>query len=234
MTSTQQMRSIYAFIISSLVWGVTVVQAQKSQASDLTKNLFLNGITIQADVASLTMPLFTKGETYGGEGGIQIDIRHKYYPVFELGFGGSNKISDDDIRFDDYGLYGRLGVDFNIIKQSKDSKPTNNLFLAGARLGMSNFRYNISNILINDNYWGGSQILDYTGIGDTKLWFEIVAGVKVEIIKNIYMGWNIRNKHLLKSDKPGEVSAWYIPGYGRNAGSAWGFSYVIGYHFNTK
>ena len=48
-------------------------------------------------------------------------------------------------------MTGRLGVDFNLMKKKKESKSTNNLFLAGLRLGVTHFNYNISNVLITDD-----------------------------------------------------------------------------------
>lgn len=227
------MQSIYVYIISLLLcFIVNPLEAQeKKQIADITKTLWLNGFTVQADVSSLLTSLLVKGETYSGEGGVQIDIKHKFYPIVELGFGGANKLTAANIDFNTYGLYGRLGVDYNLIKPKEDSKPTNNLFLVGLRMGMSNFSYNISNLIITDDYWGGTEILNYSDKPATKVWFEIVAGVRVEVVKNIYMGWTIRNKHLLNTDKEGQVSSWYIPGFGRNAASGWGVNYTVGYHF---
>lgn len=230
--STQQMRSIYAYIISLLL-STGIIQAQVNQKPEPARTPFFNGFTIHGDVASLAMPLVTNGVNYGAEGGIQVDIKQKLYPVFEMGFEGADKTTADNVRFTDYGVYTRFGVDFNIAKKGKDSKPTNNLFLAGARLGISNSMYNIRNITIQDDYWGGTKTLNYLNNPDTKVWFEIVASIRVEIIKNIYMGWNVRNKHMLKQDKEGDVSAWHVPGFGKNGATAWGFNYVVGYHFNT-
>lgn len=227
------MRNIYVYIISLLACCILqpLAAQEKKQLADITRSLWVNGVTVQADVASLVTSLVTKGEAYSAEGGVQIDLKHKYYPIVELGFGGANKISAADVDFSTYGLYGRLGVDINLIKKSEDSKPSNNLFLAGVRLGMSNFRYNITNQTVTDPYWGGTRILDPIENFESKFWFEIVAGVRVEVVKNIYMGWNIRNKQLLSKDPEGQPSTWYIPGFGRNTGSAWGFNYIVGYHF---
>ncbi len=228
------MRNIYSYIISfTLAFAVHSLNAQEKdkKISDFTKTLFLNGITVQADIASLATTVLTNAERYSFEGGVQIDLKHKFYPVVEVGFAGANKLSLSDIRFNTNGLYGRIGVDFNLLKQKKDTKPTNNLFLAGLRLGMTHFNYNISNILVTDDYWGESHVIDYNNEPSTKIWFEVVAGIRVEVLKNIYMGWSVRNKNLITQDVSGKPSPWYIPGFGQNNTTNWGVSYTIGYKF---
>ena len=206
-------------------------QAKKPlKAPEINYAPFFNGITVQADVASVASSLMSK-ETYSYEGAVQADFKHKLFPIFELGFAGADKLSSDNIGFKTNGLFGRLGVDLNLLTPKKDSKPTNNLFLVGLRFGMTNFKYDLSNVTITDNYWGGTQTVPYKNISTTKVWYEIVAGVKVEVFKNIFMGWTIRSKTLLNQDAQGNASPWYIPGYGINNSNNWGFNYTIGYKF---
>ena len=216
-----------------MAFSVSTLNAQEKEKkiSDFTKSMFFNGVTVQADIASFATSVFTNGERYSMEGGVQIDLKHKFYPIVEIGFAGANKLSTSDISFKTNGLYGKIGFDFNLLKQKKDSKPTNNLFLAGLRLGMTNFKYNISNILISDDYWGESNIIDYNNVSSTKIWFEIVVGIRVEVVKNIYMGWSVQNKNLISQDISGAPTPWFIPGYGLNNSSNWGVSYTIGYKF---
>jgi len=211
---------------------VFTVNAQKKiiQHTDTIKSHFYNGFTIQGDLASAIVPVITKG-TYSYEAAIQIDIKHKYYPIVEIGFAGADKTTINNIGFITNAPFGRIGVDFNILKKKKDSKPTNNLFLLGARLGMSNFNYKITNATIINDYWGGSETI-FTDMNTTnKVWWEIIGGVRVEVIKNVYMGWTIRNKNLLSQDVAGAISPWYIPGFGINTSTNWGFNYTLGYHF---
>jgi hypothetical protein len=53
---------------------------------------------------------------------------------------------------------------------------------------MSNFNYDISNVVITDDYWGGSEVIPYNNVNAIKVWYEIIAGVRVEVFKNVYMG----------------------------------------------
>jgi hypothetical protein len=222
--------------INSLILCLIVftVQAQKKiiESADTVKVPFYNGFTVQVDVSSLVKPLINNGISNEYEAGIQVDIKHKIYPIAELGFASVNKTAISDIGFSTHAPYAKIGFDFNLLKKKKDSKPTNNMFLAGLRLGMSNFNYKITNVSISNDYWGGTENIDYSNIpACTKVWWEFVLGVRVEIIKNTYMGWTVRNKSMLTKDIEGNVAPWYIPGFGNNNSSNWGFNYTLGYHF---
>lgn len=227
--------------ISSLVLCLLVVysaQAQKKINSktklvtDTIKVPFFNGITVQGDVASVASSFLTNGDTHSYEAAIQADFKHKYFPVFELGYAGADKVTIDNVGFKTNGLFGRAGIDFNMLRQKKDSKRTTNLLLLGLRLGMTSFNYNTTNIAISDDYWGGStQTINYNNIATTKIWYELTAGIRVEVLKNIFMGWTVRSKTLISNDVDGVVAPWYIPGFGINKSSNLGFNYTIGYKF---
>jgi len=218
---------INSYILCLLVFSV---QAQKTaKVLEVDSIPFFNGIHLQGDAASaISSAISTKGN-YSYEAGIQVDLKHKYFPVLEVGYAKINETSSSNISYQTQGLFERLGIEFNLISPKKDSKRTTNLFLVGVRVGMSNFNYNINNAIIADNYWGGSETVNYSDILVTKLWYEISAGVRVEIIKNIFMGWSVCSKSLINQDATGNPTPASIPGFGNTSGSNWGFKYTIGY-----
>ncbi len=227
------MQKIFVYSISILIFlAGNVSRAQdKKLLKDTTNEAWFDGISIQTDLASFANTLISNGATFSTEGSVQLNLKHKLFPTLEIGYAGDHKTALSQTEFNTSGLYGRIGIDLNLLKPKKDSQPTNNLLFGGVRLGFSHFAYNITNIVQTDNYWGGIQVSNYLNVPVTKVWFEVVAGVQVEIIKNIYMGWTIRNKSLLGQDIVGKPTPYYIPGFGTNTGSTWGFSYLIGYHF---
>lgn len=221
--------------LSSLILCMLLFQTQAQKTKpipDIIKAPLFNGVFIQVDAASAVNSFFSKGETYSFEGAAQADFRHKLFPTIELGTAGANKLTSDNIGFKTNGLFGRIGVDLNVLNPKKDQKPTTNLFLVGLRLGMTSFHYDVTNATITDNYWGGSQSIPYNAISATKIWYEIVAGIHVEVFKNTFMGWTIRSKSLISQDAVGAISPWYIPGYGINNGSNFTINYTIGYKFH--
>ena len=229
------MRRTFVYLISSILLCISVstalAQKKKQIAIPADSTRWLNGFTVNVDVASLATSTFINNGMYSSEAGIQLDLKHKFFPTIEVGVAGANKVSTDNIKFKTNGLFERFGVDFNLRKKKPDSKPTNNLFTAGLRLGMSNFNYDVTNVTLADNYWGGSTSINYPTQNVSKIWYEFVIGVQVEVIKSFYLGWNLRIRNLISKDIQGVVSPWYIHGFGQNKSSNYGFNYTVGYHF---
>ena len=229
------MHQICKYFISILLWfSIYTVNAQNQNSKDSVKtekiNL-INGLKIELDVSPVITSILTKGDSYSFEGAVQTTLFQKYYPVVEFGFAGADKTSTENVNFSTNGGFLRLGTDFSAMKQKAGSNKQNNLFMIGGRLGFSHFNYDLKNIEIQDEYWEERKTYNFSNLKSTKLWFEIAAGIRVEIIKNIYMGWTIRNKRMLTNDAEGKISPWYVPGFGVNSTSSWGFNYAVGYKF---
>jgi len=229
------MQNILRFFIISLfcLSGIYTVNAQvNKQKSDSVIKTAFRGLRLDIDLVPIASNFIYKGERFGYEAGVYANLKHKYFPSFEMGFAGANKTSNDALSFKTSGLYARVGVDFNLIKPKKDKIPTNNIFFAGIRIGFAPFSYTYTNAIVQNDYWGTAISQNIDNVTTTKVWFEIVAGMRVEVLKNIYMGWTVRNKKLFGEDVPGELSPWYIPGFGvKGEGSSWGVNYSIGYRF---
>jgi len=228
------MYSIYRYTVSLLllVWLYTSAPAQENQQDSIVQKVpLISGLRIEADAGSGLISLLSGGNLYNYEGAVQLYILDRFYPVFEMGFSGVNKISGSGIRFHGEGLFYRLGTDFNMMKSREGAKPTNNLLLVGARLGFSNFRYDLLDITITDKFRDIVTVKNMNDINHSSFWFELTGGIRVELIKNVFLGWNVKYKSLITKTLPGEYYPWHIPGYGINTEGVWGFSYVIGYKF---
>lgn len=217
-------------MLSCFVSGMAQNNKSKLDSIRIPKTWF-NGLRLEINVAPIINSLLLNKEVFGYEAAIQANILQKYYPVLEMGFAGADHMATNDINFKTNGLYSRVGVDLNIIKPKPKQLPTNNLFLVGVRVGFSNFRYDLNNVILTDEYWGQSQKRDFTDEKASKVWFEISAGMRVEVVKKVYMGWTIRSKNFFKEDTVGELNPWYVPGYGISSGSKWSLVYAIGYSF---
>ncbi|HPD59821.1 MAG TPA: DUF6048 family protein [Paludibacteraceae bacterium] len=229
------MQNIYRYFIISLFVAVAVnfsTAQNKTPASAKSPEVkWWNGFLVKMDVASPVITGFSDTEHFGMEGSVQFNLKRKIFPVYEIGFGGADKLSSNEVRFNTNGIFQRIGIDFGLLKQSSDKELINNMLTGGVRLGWSNFSYDLTNLSLSDDYWGGSQTLNFEGQSATKTWYEIVVGIQVQVYKNFYLGWNIRNRHFFKEDTSGNIAPWYIPGYGKTGSSNTGFNYTIGYHF---
>lgn len=134
------------------------------------------------------------------------------YPTFELGFENSY-LNKDYIHYNSNGLYGRIGVDYNI--RTSDIK-SNDIFFVGGRYGIFAMQHKIDKLSITDTLWGPQVDGSYPQTNSYGHWLELVAGIKVEILHNLYLGWSLRTKVLLTSSF-GVNYPHYMPGFGNGS-----------------
>ncbi|QCK13548.1 DUF6048 family protein [Mangrovivirga cuniculi] len=126
------------------------------------------------------------------------------------------------------GSYFRVGgdVNFNI----KD--PRNFVMFVGLRYARayydSKFSYNYE-----DEFFGS---VDQTDVdeGVNSRWFELNAGIKVGVLKNVFLGFTGRLAFLNRVNNASTNDAYRVPGYGINDGASWGFNYYVFYRIPFK
>lgn len=186
------------------------------------------GFSASFDVFSVGQKLLTD---YGGfEAALKVNLYNTFFPVIEAGLGSCDHTDGNtNIQYKASAPYLRAGVDFNLLK----NKFQRNLFYAGVRYGISNFKFDISGPEFVDPVWGGSEPFSYKDISTTSHWFEVLAGAQVQIYKNFHMGWTVRYKHEISSSKNNYANPYYIPGYGTTKGSSvWGATYSLIFDLN--
>lgn len=225
------MRKIFNYIVAIItISSLPYTAFAQSEVAD-SINLY-RGFRVEIDILSPLMTSLGMSKGYYYQGGLQVNLKEKYFPTFEVGIGGiNNKESATGIRYNTDGLYARVGVDYNLLKPKADKKAMNNVMLAGIRIGASSFTYDLTNVIIEDGYWGGQNIYDYTGVFTTRFWYEIVFGLRVEIFNNTFMGWGMRLKYLFDNNTDQTIYPYYIPGLGAFKGSHVEFNYSVGYQF---
>ena len=160
-----------------------------------------------------------------------IRIKKSLYIFSEIG-NEEKKINSDYLNSTVNGTYLKVGTNF---KLNNDIK-TENLFYSGLILGFSNFNQSIDNYTIyntNSTYWGESYIDESLSLSNLNaVWFEIVFGLKTEIFNNLFLGFELQLKNVLKQKNSQGITNFYIPGFNRTYDSSdfgAGFSYTISY-----
>lgn len=156
----------------------------------------------------------------------------KWFAAMESGF--SQKNSDEDF-FDvsTKGFYSKIGANYNIYE---DLKGINNEILLGFRYGFANFEHSLQNFTINsnDNYFENSLNKNVQIFDDLSAhWLELMAGIKVEILKNLFLGTSVSFNILLSEEKPDNFLNMYVPGFNRVYANKLGigFNYTLSYRF---
>ena len=116
------------------------------------------------------------GQDYGdGDVWAAVNIRNRYIPVVEVGFGQAD-CSPEDGNFtykSKLALYGKIGMNYNFL-YAKDPKYQ---LYAGVRFAASKFNYDVTGITVDNGYWGKDpSTFDLRGQSSSAFWGEAVVG----------------------------------------------------------
>jgi len=205
-------------ILIVLLYTLTA-SAQKKDTVKVKPDFRPTGIRVGTDVAAIIKSGID--DTFEGwEVNADIDF-YRYYLAVDYGYWARDYTAYDAI-YSNEGNYWRVGADVNFL--TKD--PDKNMFFFGLRYGSSVF----SEVMFfqkEDPVWGNYSIQLQND--DVKAhWFELTTGLRVKMLKFIWMGYTVRLKFALDTDASGPLLPSDVPGYGRaDTSSFWGFNYQI-------
>lgn len=153
------------------------------------------------------------GQQYGGADlWASLSLWNWLFPTIEAGVGGA-RMAPQGGNFTYKGnpsLYARVGADYNFLyKSNPDYK-----LMAGLRAGFSSFSYSLTDITVNDSYWGQTAHFSLPSQTSTALWGEILAGIRVNIARAWGLGWTFRYRFMFSCSESDTSRPAYVPGYG--------------------
>ena len=245
--------SAISFILILLVVGTSVCAQQRPYVNptpkrDQKKNVkeepkeivpLYNGTYVGVDIFGIGSKLFG-GDFLSSEVNVTVNLKNKFLPTAEVGFGTTDTWNDTGIHYKGSSPFFRIGMDYNTMSKKKEK---NSYLYVGLRYAFCPMKYDISSLPIPDTefggsmenpslmdpIWGGSVPYDYAGLKATMQWFEIVAGVRVNIYKNFYMGWALRMKYRLSASVSEHGNPWMVPGFGKYSSKNMGITYTLTY-----
>jgi len=217
------------FVLVTFVGTAQEVTKPKAKDSIIPKKERY-GIRFGVDVVKLARTFYEK-DYRGLELVGDYKLTRKHYIAAELG-NESKTVDDDQVNFTTDGTYIKVGFDYNAYKNWVGME---NMIYVGMRYGVSSFSQTLNSFQIyNPNtYFGESQIIEsgekYDGL--SAQWIEVIAGIKAEVFKNIYVGFSFRVNHLVSNKKPENFDNLHIPGFNRTYGGNFGagFNYTVSY-----
>jgi hypothetical protein len=196
--------------------------ARKASKDTLNIPLY-NGVYLGADLYGPGSKLFGS-KSYNYEVSADVNLRNRFFPVIELGYGKTD-YTKNSITYKSAAPYIRVGLNY---KMKYRSKTENHLFL-GFRYGFSHFKYSVTSNGITDGIWNTTVPLNASDINATGQWYELLAGIRVQLFHNLMAGWTLRYKTRISVTKNDAADAWYIPGFGENKQSNFGVTYSLFY-----
>lgn len=185
-----------------------------------------SALRLGADPGTLLYMVFSEKRGFF-ETEADIDI-HRFFLV--ANYGVSNyRLDQPTYQYENNGSYFRFGVDFNFMYDD----PNNNIAFMGLRYATSTFNdqldYDTEAFIEADTGWPNTV----ETMSNDRLharWFEMVAGLKIRVVKQLYFGFTVRYKLYLNVTGQETLRPYYVPGFGKNIGSsAFGFNYYVSY-----
>jgi len=243
-------------LISSILLSIAATAQNKPAAvkADTTHKPVKTDTTHKAiiDTAKMKVPVPKKDSSWFIPGGLRIGVDLSripsaiYYPyrkeftvvadaritpnlyvAFEGGYANT-PYSDTNYTYKGNGMFATIGVDYNFLKRQYVSEK--NIFYGGLRYGFSHFNYAVPTYSIKNSYWGDNLSGSVPKTNVNAHWVELLVGLKVEVLKNLFMGWNIRERILINNVKTDNMTPLVIPGFGNGAKrSVFDVQYTISY-----
>ena len=208
----------------SLLLGALPADAQrrKAEIQEPDTTAFFKGFAVSADLIGPLQLLLSDYGQY--EAALRINLKDRWFPVFELGLG---KASHDDIvtkvSYKTSAPYGRVGLDFNLLKNKHDIYR----LYGGFRYAYTNYKFEFSHPGVTDPVW--KQEVEY-GVKDIASyfhWVEGVMGIDASIIGPIHLGWSVRYRRRIAHKEGIYGKAWYVPGYGKTGATRLGGTFNV-------
>ncbi|MBP6625488.1 MAG: hypothetical protein KA198_09975, partial [Chitinophagaceae bacterium] len=165
---------------------------------------------IGIDIGSLLLSPFQK-YVHNYEAQLDIYYRKNIHLIAEGGFG-SSKIDNSFIRYNSRNTFVRLGIDQTFF--NKEFKGDFDNAFVGLRYGFSRIKRGEASYFIQDDIWG-NQTGQINSSSFNAHWIELTGGFRMELVKHVFAGWNIRMKTFLNPKSFEELPPGYVAGYGR-------------------
>lgn len=201
----------------------TVVKVKK-------RDLARHQLTLGVDIFRPIMSNWVK-DRYAYEIATSYYMRNEYYLTLDGGWGGSS-VNYSNLQYTTTNQFLRLGFNKSILVRDRPNDW--DMMFIGLGAGATTISRSNANYVITDSIWG-----DRAGVqaGSTfgAYWAELTGGVRVAIVKNLFLGWNIRAKFMMNGNSFKDLSPLYIAGYGRgDKNSAFDFNAYVAYGIRWK
>jgi len=201
----------------------TVALAQKT-ASD---TILSNGLRIGFDLGRIANYYLQNRRNFALEASADVGYQ-RWLGVAELGYANVTNGRDGVYSYTSNGIYGRLGVERNLLKGGDD------VVFWGLRYGVGRVGYRYGSYTVIDPIWGNNN----GSIPQTSAlqhWGELVGGIKGMVLKNVYLGFTLRFRVKISSNYSPETGPILVPGFGNaQNNTAFGISYYVAYRIPFK
>ena len=157
-------------------------------------------------------------------------VYKNYYLAAELG-NEKMGFGEGNLQVKANGSYIKAGVDYNAYENWTGME---NLIYVGARYGFATFSQTLEQYSIyTDSQFFPPNIIEgpFESSGLTASWLELLVGIKVEVLNNLFLGGNVQLKRRVTQSTPNNFDNLVIPGFNRTYDDS---SFGVGYSYNIS
>ena len=190
----------------------------------------MKGIRVGVDFSKFFLPVIYKGERTGFEATADIHVKGNIFVTAEAGWLNVN-LDKEDYHYWGNGMYGKLGVDYNLLKSRRPN--SNDIVYFGVRYALSVFSHQAENVTVPGHFWPDATDGIIPKNTMNAHWLELLLGVKAEVLNNLYAGLTFRFKFRMVSPKDDYSIPYLIPGYGYGKPEfQMGINYYVSYNIH--
>lgn len=232
------------YIWSSLALLCVATSAFASDSTAVAKSdRWFKGFFLDVDAVEPAVSLFNDKHK-GANASLSVNLKNVFFPTVLVGFASYDATSDyssyvqqpSGYTYKVKGPYFKVGMDFNMIKSTKEFKPE---CFIGVRYAFSCYDYDILNVAVSQAEWGSSTTINKSD-NTFAQWGEFVGGVRVPVYKRLYLGfegcykWSFSPRVDSYYNTNGTlvtINQSYAPGFGDKNGTTWGLRYMVSFFF---
>lgn len=166
------------------------------------------------------------GQKYGlGDIWAELNMHNRYFPSLAVGLGNCDMtpVNNNYTFHTPLAPYFKIGAAYNFLY---NSNPDYKL-LAGLRYGLSPFRWSVTDVTVDEGYWGTPTHYSLDNMSHTTGYLEVSFGLRVKLWRCISAGWNIVYHTIIHDSRSPHGEPMYIPGYGTRKGAVTGNVSII-------
>jgi hypothetical protein len=212
----------YIISISLILAGISLTAQVNKKEKDTVAYKDRYGIRVGLDVVLPFYTLFSddnKGFEIVGD----FRLSKRFFLASELGYRDYTR-QEDFFNFSSSGQYIKLGADYNAYKNWLGME---NMIVVGLRYAFSTFDQTLNEYDINTDPFvpvrTETEGVTYDGLNAQ--WVELVLGLKVEVLHNVFLGVSFRGNTMITSKQPDNFKNLYVPGFGDVSFNNKGFSF---------
>jgi hypothetical protein len=207
--------AIFSMLLICAAWSVSAQATEDTSAAPVLKVKKADSaghqLCLGIDIMRLAANSYYN-DRYGYEFQSDYYLRNEFYLALEGGWGGST-VDYPDLKYKTTNDFLRVGFNKSVL--ARDHANDWDMMLIGLRFGAANVSRSDITYIVIDNTWGNTPPQTVKGNPFSAFWLELTGGMRVELVKGLFAGWNFRGKFIMNGKSFKDLSPLYIAGYGK-------------------